>query len=374
MINKEIKIFLTADLHIGMLFNRYPEFIKEDLRNARIKTLDRMVRTANHLECNIFVIAGDLFDKVNGISQKMINEVLDALNYFTGQCILVLPGNHDYDNGMIDLWTKFTNNMLDNLILLNEEKPYLLDEYGIDATVYPAPCHAKHSKENNLAWIREEKFDESRIIIGIGHGAITDISPDLKNEYYSMTLQELNDIPVDLWLLGHTHLPYPQQENTNDIKVFNPGTHEPDGLDCKHKGNAWIINVDIDKNVSANRLITGTYKFIDKVFEVKDQDDLDNMYNEVLMDNPDMTIARITLVGRIDEETRDYCNSVIEKLNKELAYLMTDFNDLGIKVSTEKIHKEFSEKSFPQEFLLSFADDEDTLQLAYELIMEVREW
>ena len=77
MINKEIKIFLTADLHIGMLFNRYPEFIKEDLRNARIKTLDRMVRTANHLECNIFVIAGDLFDKVNGISQKMINEVLD---------------------------------------------------------------------------------------------------------------------------------------------------------------------------------------------------------------------------------------------------------------------------------------------------------
>ena len=43
-----------------------------------------------------------------------------------------------------------------------------------------------------------------------------------------------------------------------------------------------------------------------------------------------------------------------------------------MKITTEKIHKEFSDGSFPQELLLSLSDEEDTLQLAYELIMEVR--
>ena len=373
MIDKKIKIFHTADLHIGMLFNRYPDFLKDDLRKSRIDTLSNMIKMANDLESNIFVIAGDLFDKVNGINKKTISEASDALNTFIGQCILVLPGNHDYDNGMIDLWTYLANNLSDNIILLNEEKPYSLNDYGINAMIYPAPCHSKHSDKNNLDWIKQEKLDENMINIGIGHGAITDISPDLKNQYYSMTLQELNDIPMDLWLLGHTHIPYPEQDNVTDIKVFNSGTPEPDGLDCKHEGNAWIITIDNEKSISAKRIVTGTYKFVDKEYEIKDEDDIDNIIDDLMVNNPSMTIARISLKGRIDEYIMDYYYKVHERLNNELAYLITDINELGIKVTSEKIYKEFSEKSFPQEFLLALADDEDTLQLAYELIMEVKE-
>ena len=186
MIDKKIKIFHTADLHIGMLFNRYPDFLKDDLRKSRIDTLSNMIN------------------------------------------------------------------------------------------------------------------------IGIGHGAITDISPDLKNQYYSMTLQELNDIPMDLWLLGHTHIPYPEQDNVTDIKVFNSGTPEPDGLDCKHEGNAWIITIDNEKSISAKRIVTGTYKFVDKEYEIKDEDDIDNIIDDLMVNNPSMTIARISLKGRIDEYIMDY--------------------------------------------------------------------
>lgn len=368
-----VKIFHTADLHIGMLFNRYPDFIKDDLRQARLDTLDSMVKTANEEECDLFVVAGDLFDKINGISKKLIKEASDSLNKFTGNCVLILPGNHDYDNGKIELWKTMKENGSDNIVYLDEEEVFLLDDFGIEATIYPAPCHSKHSDKNNLDWIKEAELDPNRINIGLAHGAIVDISPDLNNQYYSMTLQELNDIPVDLWLLGHTHVPYPVQEKVTDIKVFNPGTPEPDGLDCKHEGNAWIITIDKDKNVSANRMVTGTYRFMDREYEIKEEDDLHKIKVDLLANNPEKTIARITLNGRIDEETMDYYKTVYNEINKELAYLIADINDLGIKITTEKIHKEFSENSFPQEFLLSLSDDEGALQLAYELIMEVRD-
>jgi hypothetical protein len=286
---------------------------------------------------------------------------------------LILPGNHDYDNGMIELWTSIRDNLPERVLIINEEKTYSLDDYGIEATIYPAPCHAKHSETNNLGWIKEESIDEDRFNIGIGHGAITDISPDLNNQYFSMTLEELNRTPLDLWLIGHTHIIYPTNESVRDVKVFNPGTPEPDGLDCKHKGHAWIISIDDDKKIIADRIMTGTYKFIDKEYEVEDKDDLDDLMNELLLDNPEMTIARITLKGRIDEDTMDYYKEVYDNLNNHLAFLMTDVNDLGIKITTDKIHKEFSDGSFPQELLMSLSNDEDTLQLAYELIMEVRE-
>lgn len=373
MNNKNIKIFQTADLHIGMMFSRYPEGIKKDLQKARVDTLNNMVIKANKEECNIFVIAGDLFDKVNGISKKLIREVSEILNIFSGQCILILPGNHDYDNGMIDLWTNLKENSPDSVIFINEEKPYFLDDYGIKATIYPAPCHAKHSETNNLDWIKNEEFDDDRINIGIAHGAIIDISPDLYNQYFNMTFQELNSIPLDLWLLGHTHIPYPANNQVSDIKIFNPGTPEPDGLDCKHEGNAWIINIDQDKNISASRTTTGTYKFIDKEYEINDEDDLDKVTDDIIGTSPERTIARITLKGRINEDTMDYYSVIYNKLNKELGFLITDVNDLGVKITPEKIHNEFSEGSFPQELLLSLSDDENTLQLAYELIMEVKD-
>lgn len=368
-----IKIFQTADLHIGMLFNRYPESIRPSLQKARLDTLIHMIKLANEKECNMFVVAGDLFDKVSGITKKILTETIKALEAFNGECVLILPGNHDYDNGMIELWTNIKEILPEKVLIINEKQPYLLDDYGINATIYPAPCHAKHSDTNNLGWIKEENLDESRLNIGIGHGAITDISPDLNNQYFSMTLEELNKMPLDLWLLGHTHITYPSNESVRDVKVFNPGTPEPDGLDCKHKGHAWFISIDNEKKIIADRIITGTYKFIDKEYEIEDKDDLDAIMNELLLDNPEMTIARITLKGRIDEETMEYYKEVHDNLNSQLAFLMTEVNDLGIKITTDKIHKEFSDGSFPQEFLLSLSDDEDTLQLAYELIMEVRE-
>lgn len=367
-----IKLFHTADIHIGMKFNSYPDKIKNYLQQSRIDVLKNMVQIANENNCNMFVVAGDLFHNITGIDKKTIVQVLTALSSFHGECVIVMPGNHDYDNDMIELWKTFNKELDDKIIFINKEIPTSLADYGINAIVYPAPCHSKHSQSNNIGWINEQNLDVEQINIGIAHGSLEGISPDMDLSYFYMTKKELEEIPVDVWLLGHTHVSYPNQNSIRDFKIFNPGTPEPDGLDCKNKGSAWIITVDEKKKVCAEKVTTGIYQFIDKEFEINDCEDLEKISSDLLKDDPSAKIARIHLKGRVDEETFNYRQQVIKNIEKNILYLMVDDSDLGIKITKDKINKEFSDGSFPQQFLSSLADDEDALQIAYELMMEVR--
>lgn len=370
-----IKIFHTADLHIGMKYNSYPEKVREMLQQARLEVLEKMVEMANEQQCNLFVVAGDLFHNIKGINKKTIAQAAKYLEAFQGECVLIIPGNHDYDNDMIDLWKTFKEHIADKIVFLNQEVPVSLDNYGLDITVYPAPCHSKHSDVNNINWIREHKLniDPLQINIGIAHGALEGISPDLTSSYFYMTREELENIPLDLWLLGHTHVTYPPSQSLKEWQIFNPGTPEPDGLDCKHGGNAWIITIDEQKKTSATRMDTGIYRFLDKEFTVSSSGELDEMKSLLLSNNPNNTVARLKITGRVDEDTlRYYRQELSKEIESALAYLIIDVSQLGLRINQEKINKEFIEGSFPQQFLSALADDEEALQMAYDLVMGVK--
>lgn len=366
-----IKIFHTADLHIGMRFKGYPDNIKGLLQQARLDTLDKMIQLANENGANLFVIAGDIFDRINGIDKKSIVSAAQSLDKFNGECVIVMPGNHDYDNGMVDLWEIFNKNASDKVLFVNEEKPYSLVEYGIEAMIYPAPCHTKHSSTNNIGWIKHVTLDENLINIGIAHGSLQGLSPDMDNTYYNMSIEELQSLGLDLCLLGHTHIVYPLQDEVTGERVFNPGTPEPDGLDCKHNGNAWFIETEKEKN-SAKRVETGKYRFIDRSYIIRESNDLNVVSNDILSGKTNNTIARISLRGRVEEDVFSSRIDLYKSLEKELSLLIVEDDDLGIRITADRIHQEFSEGSFPQKFLLSLSEDEEALQLAYELIMEVK--
>ncbi|MDY0236413.1 MAG: metallophosphoesterase [Gudongella sp.] len=366
-----IKIFHTGDVHIGMRFNKYPEEISKMLREARIDVIENMIDMANKSSCNIFVIAGDLFDKTTGIDKKTIATVAKHLNKFTGNCIGLLPGNHDFENEMVDLWKTFNNLVDDKLIFLQEERPYSLKDYGLDATIYPAPCHSKHSEVNNLAWIAGEEIDDTIINIGIAHGSLTGISPDLDNMYFNMDLKELEVIPVDVWLLGHSHIVYPDVLSIDNWKVHNPGTPEPDGMDCKHNGNAWIIDIDKDKNIKSKLVETGKYRFADENYTLSSIEDYSRIYN-LISKHPENIIARIGVSGIVDEDAYKHRQKVFKEIEEKILYLIFEDSDLKIRINKEKIEKEFTQDSFPEQFLFALQEDEEALQMAYEMIMEVK--
>ncbi len=362
-----LTIFHTGDIHLGMKFNNYGDEVKEVLSEARFLSLENMINKSNELNTDIFVVAGDLFNTIQ-VTKRDIKRTVNILDKFNGSCVLVLPGNHDYDNGMIDLWTEFTKHPSEKIILINEKRPYFLNDYDLDVVVYPAPCHSKHSKNNSLDWIKEKGLsDTGKYHIGIGHGALEGLSPDLEGNYYYMSMDELESIHTDLWLLGHTHIRYPFKDEISNHKIYNAGTPEPDGLDFKDEGSAWYITIE-DNRTFAKKIITGEYRFFDKNFELKEEEDLDNIKSWILEGNPDKKIIRLNLKGSISKETYEGLSDFYRQLESGVFHLIVEDSDLKIKINKDTIESEFTRGSFPYEFLNGLVHDEEALQIAYDLL------
>jgi DNA repair exonuclease SbcCD nuclease subunit len=355
-----------------MKFNSYPESVRNSLAEARFESVDRLVDIANDEKCNIFVVAGDLFNNIN-VPKKDIDRVAKSLEKFSGESVVVMPGNHDYDNGMIELWDRFKKNAGDKIIIINEERPYELMNYGIDGVLYPAPCHSKHSSENNIGWIKDRGLNMSGLYhIGIAHGSLEGISPDMDMSYFYMSKKELEDIPVDVWLLGHTHISYPENSVVRGHRIYNPGTPEPDGLDCRHGGCAWIIDIDESKNINAREITTGKYRFIDAKKEVREDEELDRIKNDILNNSPESKVFRLVLSGRVTSDIYNSRQKFYNELGEKLACFIIDDSELGMKITINDIEKEFTKDSFPHRILAELSDDDDVLQVAYELIKGVK--
>ena len=159
-----MKIFLTGDNHFGKKYDRYPE-AKDILIKSRFDVFENMVQKAETEGCDLFVVAGDLFDNINTVKVSDVKQIVDILASFSGHTI-VLPGNHDYFTGNEKVWKDFENALSakdHSITLIKEFKPYVFDIGERKVVIYPAFCQSKHSKENNLNWIKSEVFDEKSI-------------------------------------------------------------------------------------------------------------------------------------------------------------------------------------------------------------------
>ncbi len=367
-----MKILHTGDLHIGMKFNRYPDGIKEKLVKARIDVLAKLVDTANEAGCNIFVVAGDLFENTR-TSKSLIAEVLLILGHFEGECVLVLPGNHDYEDGINDLWKRFNEDRGDKLILLNENRVCHLQPYDLNADIYPAYCNQKHSDTNNIGWIEQTGIiDPERINIGIAHGALEGTSADIEGNYYFMSRKELENIPLDLWLLGHSHVRYPDVDTVSGSRIFNCGTPEPDGMNYSRAGNAWLLEIGEDKTVRGQSLQPGQYKFYDLEWRINTEDDFSRVTNNLIDEDAGNKLVRLNLSGSIDEELLEKRQEFYREWEEKLFYFRYDDSELRRKATRAIIEREFTHGSFPYRLLQKLADDPEALQTAYEMIRQVK--
>lgn len=370
-----LKIFLTADIHLGMKFAGYPEDVQDKLIEARFKTLENLVNRANKERCDLFVVAGDLFNRVS-VAKRDIVRAAQILSEFQGRLATILPGNHDYiSTGQIDLWTHFLEKRGDNTIVIKENKVISLKSYEIDANLYPAPCSAKHSSENGIGWIRGIEKDESvKYHIGIAHGSLKGFSPDFENKYYPMTSSELLACNVDLWLLGHTHNQHPAKPDPRD-RIFYPATPEPDGFDCDHEGKAWIIEIDENKKVSSSSISVGTYRFMHDEGLINTEADLDSLKQRYTKSVYKYILLKLKLSGRLPEDAHKNLPGTKEAVEKQMFYLQWDDSEVTKEVKQDDINNNFTQDSFPHKLLMELIkseEDHEALQEAYELIMEVR--
>ena len=366
-----LKIFHTADIHLGMKFANYPS----ELIQARFDTLSRCVEIANNKKCDLFVIAGDLFDKKT-INKPNILKTAKILSGFEGELVIVLPGNHDFISlSETDLWKVMEENAGDNVLTLNKSKIYELNPYHLNVNLYPAPCKSKTSKENNLGWINSnEKDDRVTYHIGIAHGALEGLSADLEGKYFSMTGDELSDKKLDLWLLGHIHVAYPEKPGKYD-KIFYSGTPEPDGFDCHHEGKAWIIEIDEEKKIKAEQLSMGTYRFIHEEIQIGSLDGLDKVKQKYTSGDYSKHLIKLKLTGCLPRDAYKELPEYLKDIKNQFFYSLIDYDELMEQITMNIINSEFPEDSIPHQLLTQIEKEgePDILQTAYQLIQEAKQ-
>jgi DNA repair protein SbcD/Mre11 len=368
-----LKILHTADLHLGLKFSGYPD-VQSELSEARFEVLDRLICKANSEKCDLFVLAGDFFDRVT-IAKRDISRCVDILNEFDG-LVVVLPGNHDYISSQSELWDYFVAHIGDRVIVLDKKEPFSLDHYDLDVTLYPGPCTAKHSSENAVGWVETvHKDPNTKYHIGVAHGNIEGLGIDERQNYYPMTRAELLGYGLDLWLLGHIHVPFPTGETSSE-RIYYSGTPEPDGFDCRHSGYAWLIELDDEKRINGQRISTGKYQFTHDEHEVRTSEDLAKLKKHYTDTDRTNMLVKLKLTGRLPRETYAELETIKSLISDHVLYLQWDDNDVAIEITIDVIDQEFTQDSFPHKLLAALAsnlEDAEALQIGYEMIQEVKE-
>ena len=368
-----VKIFAAADLHLGMKFSAYPE-VQAELSEARFKTLNMLVDLANKNECDLFIVAGDLFDRLS-VSKKDIICAAHLLNSFQGKMAAVLPGNHDYYSGSDStLWKTFREEAGDLVKIIDKKDVYPLNHYDLDINLYAGPCDSKHSAMNTVSWIKEIDKDTNVFLhIGIAHGSIEGFSPDADQHYFPMNTPELEGMGLDAWIIGHTHAQFPVVK-TELNTLFIPGTPEPDGFDCRHPGTAWVIEFNERKKITYESVVTGCLRFEEEKIEIHSLKDIEPVIKRYSASEYTNTLLRLYFTGRLPREEYGELPAVRDALKGRLFYLHIDDSGVLEEITPEVIEEEFTKGSFPYLLLKRLIEEKDreALQTAYHLINEVR--
>ena len=373
-----VRIFHTADVHVGLKFTRgYPEMLQNALVDERVAVVSRMADLANQEQCQLLVVAGDLFDHLR-VPKKLIRQTAESLKRFNG-VVAILPGNHDYKSEADDpIWPEFKDHLGEGHIILDQCIPYDLESLGLPAVLLPGVCTAKHSKENAVGWIKEAtpQLPQDRLKIGVAHGSLGGLSPDFNGDYYPMQQSELTQMDVDAWLLGHTHIRFPDRDEGRDARVFYPSTPEPDGFDCSHAGHALVIDLHDDGTCQYRSVRTGRFRFhaiqtsgIDsesKLAELKKQ------FEELPKGEH---LVKLKLAGRLDSEALEQLKTLKSEIDQIVSYLEFNADEVLRAVRQADLDAEFTEGSFPHQLLSELAQNEEdqfALQMAYDLVQEAR--
>ena len=372
-----LRIFVTGDNHIGMKYASHEQSAL--LASGRIMAFENMVKIANQEDCALFAITGDLFENTYSVSKRDIKTLLDTLSCFQGT-VVVLPGNHDYYDKDVKVWQYFKDVMesYDNIMLLTEHRPYEIDANGEDVVLYPALCTSVHSApgQNNLGWIKETKIENAGAYhIGIAHGAVEGETIDNEGQYFLMKRSELESIPVDAWLIGHTHVPFPRnltQAYTPSERVFNAGTHVQTDVSCNTEGLCFVVEISEDKSVHAKKVVSGNLRFYRKHITVS----AGEMEHTVLCELKalaDNSVVDVILSGAVTMEEYEGRHKIMEDALSR--FVEGTYNDYALSklISRSLIESEFSETSFSAGLLNSLLEEPKEAQLVYELLQSLKE-
>jgi exonuclease SbcD len=252
-----VKIFVTADLHLGKRTCGIGAFGDEC---ATKQTWKRMVDYVIQNAIDVVVLPGDVIDQDNryyeasGALQEGFARLKDQ-----GIPVIAVSGNHDYDV----LPQVLRNHPFDNVHLLGEHGRWdtFRFEKNMEAIQFVGwSFPARYVTFNPLRELSLLRTDPNILSIGVLHADVD----NLASSYGPVPLIDLQNAAVDLWMLGHVHKPIKFIGN----KIIRyPGS--PQALSAKEDGAHGGLVLEVNgREVRVDEIVFSNCRFELLVVEV----------------------------------------------------------------------------------------------------------
>ena len=290
-----MKLLHAADLQLGARFAQFGEKA-EFLREARLKTLARLLELARDRSVDAFIVAGDLFDD-NRVHNALVEHVLSLFAEFSMVPVYILPGNHDPHTGPGCVWERECfRNAGDNVHVFREVESVSITGGHLLAS----PLRQKLSSTDPSLELERlaGQLDGEGVKVGITHGSF-DIQSKRQDNDFPIHISSASRANLDYLAIGHWHGWMTQ----DDGKIVMPGTPEPDDFSQTNSGYAALVEIADDGQLSVDQVAVNTLVWRQIEFDFSDEDRC-RVETEQLLDelstSPNKAVVRITLTGRAD--------------------------------------------------------------------------
>ena len=311
-----MKILHTADIHLGVKYNKLPKDKSALLREEMVFNIQEFFESAK--DYDVILICGDLFHS-KLVTQKIIRALFNSIKNFS-KPVIFIEGNHDER-------FVFDENLPENFIIL--EKTH------------------NHYKYNGVNFycageIDELNTDETNILLL--HGNIENPSD---NDF--INLDNFVEKGFDYIALGHVH-DFKQIKRGQNLLAYS-GSLFSNGFDeCGNKG---FIELDTNNHKIEPKFVKNeNRRFMICNCDITGQNDYKQILSTIKesLEGQGITkrdLVRVQLKGKITEE----CDKSIKLLQEKLSdYFYLEIEDkTTLAINLEKIKNE--KLSFKYEFI-----------------------
>ena len=223
-----IRILHAADLHLDSPFAAMSPSQAALRRREQRQVLVRLVEACNSRDCQLLLLAGDLFD-----SDRIYRETAELLCRLLRDCrarVFIAPGNHD-PYGPLSVYS--TVDWPENVHIFRSERIEAVTLADPAVTVYGAAF----TGSNAPALLRGFRA-QGRPAVMVIHGVLTDGD----SPYNPISTADAAGSGLDYLALGHVHEDSLQQAGTVTVGV--PGCAMGRGFDELGEKGAYYVELD----------------------------------------------------------------------------------------------------------------------------------
>lgn len=287
-----MKFLHTGDLHLDSSFCRYGALDADRLRERGRALLRRIFACAIQEECDMLLIAGDLFDS-RVITPETERLFVSLIREFE-RPVVVSPGNHDpYEAG--SFWQR--SQLPDNLHVFNSKELQCFEFPELHATVFGYAFLSPSFPERPLLEATAPAKQEGEIRLLCAHGDLS----DPMSRYAPITGNDLLKFSFDYAAMGHVH-------NRAGSSTLASYCGFPEGRSFDEEGEGGVMLVSVtDGVVATERKCLSQVQFLRAELDVSGCESADELearlaaFADSMKHDLSQTHLRLSLVGMMEE-------------------------------------------------------------------------